>query len=269
MSESFNIAIAGIAGRMGRQVLEAALEAGHDVTGGSERDVSHHVGEPIGSLIQSDSLDAEIAADPLIASHEADAWIDFTAPAVTLFDLAALSQSSVHAVIIGTTGFDREEQKRIEEFGERFAIVKAGNFSLGVNLLTGLTRLAAERLGEDWDIEILETHHRHKVDAPSGTALMFGDAAAEGRGRPLDEVQRLPYLVTDAKRRAGEIGFSVRRAGGVIGDHEVTFGSEDELISLRHTALDRRVFARGAIKAAEWAMAQEPGYYTMDDVLGL
>lgn len=269
MIDKLNIGIAGIAGRMGQQVMMSALSAGHRVTGGSERDVSHHVGDQIGSLIGEPGLTKPISADPVEAAHEADVWIDFTAPMVTLFDLAALSGTSVHAVIIGTTGFDDEELKRIEEFGERYAIVKAGNFSLGVNLLTALTRKVSERLGTDWDIEVLETHHRHKVDAPSGTALMLGEAAAEGRGAPLSTLQRDPYLGTDAKREPGEIGFSVRRSGGVIGDHEVTFGSETELVSLRHTALDRRVFAGGAIKAAEWAIDQEPGFYTMDDVLGV
>ncbi|MEO1028463.1 MAG: 4-hydroxy-tetrahydrodipicolinate reductase [Pseudomonadota bacterium] len=269
MIDKLNIGIAGIAGRMGRQVMTSALAAGHRVTGGSERDVSHHVGDPIGSLIGDPGLTHPIVDDPVEAAHEADIWVDFTAPMVTLFDLAALAHSSVHGVIIGTTGFSDGELKQIEEFGERYAIVKAGNFSLGVNLLTALTRKVSARLGTDWDIEILETHHRHKVDAPSGTALMLGEAAAEGRGKPLDHLQRDPYLGTDAKRAPGDIGFSVRRSGGVIGDHEVTFGSETELVSLRHTALDRRVFAQGAIKAAEWAMTQEPGFYTMDDVLGV
>ena len=128
---------------------------------------------------------------------------------------------------------------------------------------------AASRLGEDWDIEVLETHHRHKVDAPSGTALMLGAAAAAGRSKPLNEVRAAPYDGADAKRVAGEIGFSVRRSGGVIGDHEVTYASEMEILSLRHTALDRAVFAYGAIKAAEWVAAQPPGLYDMSDVLGV
>ncbi|MEM6653795.1 MAG: dihydrodipicolinate reductase C-terminal domain-containing protein, partial [Pseudomonadota bacterium] len=130
-------------------------------------------------------------------------------------------------------------------------------------------RQAAARLGHDWDIEILETHHRHKVDAPSGTALMLGAAAAEGRGHALSEQARAPYDGPDARREAGEIAFAVRRMGDVVGDHEVSFGSNLEIISLRHTALNRSVFAHGAIKAAAWAVRQAPGYYNMSDVLGV
>jgi 4-hydroxy-tetrahydrodipicolinate reductase len=183
--------------------------------------------------------------------------------------LAMLPRLDVPAAVIGTTGFSEAEEAQIEAASETMAIVKAGNYSLGVNLLEALVKQAASRLGEDWDIEILETHHRRKVDAPSGTALMLGDAAASGRGQSLSDVRSGPYDGPDAKREPGTIGFSVRRSGDVIGDHEVTLASDMEILSLRHTALDRAVFAHGAIKAAEWAARQSPGLYDMGDVLGV
>jgi 4-hydroxy-tetrahydrodipicolinate reductase len=149
------------------------------------------------------------------------------------------------------------------------AIVKSGSFALGIKLLETLIRRAAASLGPDWDIEVLETHHNKKVDAPSGTALMLGEAAAEGRGGTLDQLRTGPYDGPDAAREPGKIGFSVRRMGGVIGEHSVSFGSDTEIVTLSHTSLDRSMFAEGALKAAFWAINQKSGLYSMDDVLGL
>ena len=269
MSTGLKIAIAGIAGRMGRQIAAAALEAGHEITGGSEAPGSPHLENDIGSLLERSPLGLKPLEDAAEVAKGADAWIDFTRPEATLAALEALPSAGVKAAVIGTTGFDGAGEAAIAEIAEEIPIVKAGNFSLGVNLLCALTRIAAERLGEDWDIEVLETHHRRKVDAPSGTALMLGDAAAKGRGSDLKTLRIPPYDGPDAKREAGKIGFSVRRSGGVIGEHEVTFGSDREVISLAHTALDRAVFAHGALSAARWAVRQKPGLYDMDDVLGL
>jgi len=269
MMEAMNIAVAGCAGRMGRQLVAAALASGHKVTGGSEAPGSAALGEDIGRLAAQDTLGVQATDSLRYAAMGAHSWIDFTVPAATLEALSHLPELGVTAAIIGTTGFDKAQQQAIEAAAERLTIVKAGNFSLGVNLLEALVKQAAARLGEDWDIEVLETHHRHKVDAPSGTALMLGEAAASGRGQPLNDVRAAPYDGPDAKRVPGEIGFSVRRSGGVIGDHDVTFASEMEIVSLRHTALDRSVFAHGAIKAAEWAVQQKPGLYDMSDVLGV
>ena len=203
----------------------------------------------------------------LVLSHSVG--VGAPMPEATIAALDALKATSVRAVVIGTTGFTDAQDGAIQAAASRFAIVKAGNFSLGVNLLQALTRLAASRLGTDWDIEILESHHRLKVDAPSGTALMLGEAAAEGRGKALKDVLAAPYLGTDAARKDGEIGMAVRRAGGIYGEHEVLFGSPRELLRLSHVALDRAVFAEGAIHAATWAADQKPGLYGMDDVLGL
>ncbi len=270
MSETKRMAVAGVAGRMGRQLVRAVLEAGHELTGGTERSDAPARDSDIGKLAGwPEKLGLKPASDPVEAATEAHVWIDFTAPAATLAALDALKHTSVQAVVIGTTGFDARGDATIAAAGEQFAIVKAGNYSLGVNLVTAMTRIMAARLGEDWDIEILETHHRDKVDAPSGTALMLGAAAAEGRGAALSSLQRAPYAGPDARRRAGEIGFAVRRAGGVVGAHEAMFASRSETVCLSHTALDRRVFAQGAIAAALWACRQPPGLYDMEDVLGL
>lgn len=269
MSKSLSIAIAGIAGRMGRQLAGTALSNGHRVIGGTEQETSEHLASDIGILAGTAATHKTPTPHVSEAARGASVWIDFTTPSATLEALKKLYGSSVKTVIIGTTGFAAEEDAAIEEHCERFAIVKAGNFSLGIAMLCALTRLAAERLGSDWDIDILEAHHRHKMDAPSGTALMLGEAAAGARGHTLNDLQDAPYFGATAKRTEGKIGFSVSRIGGVIGEHEVRFGNETETISLSHTALDRRVFAEGAIKSAEWAGNQPPGMYNITDVLGL
>ncbi|MEL7540046.1 MAG: 4-hydroxy-tetrahydrodipicolinate reductase [Pseudomonadota bacterium] len=269
MTKSLNIAIAGCAGRMGRQLASAALAAGHTLSGGSEAPGSDALGADIGQLAGTSPIGVLASEDIREAASGAAAWIDFTVPKATLNTLGILPDQGVRAAVIGTTGFTQSEEQDIATAARQIAIVKAGNFSLGVNLLEALVRQAAARLGDDWDIEIAETHHKHKVDAPSGTALMLGEAAALGRGKALSDIRSAPYDGPNAKRERGEIGFSVRRTGGVIGDHEVTLGSEMEILSLRHTALDRAVFATGAIKAAEWAAEQAPGLYDMSDVLGV
>lgn len=269
MTKSLSLSIAGVAGRMGRQLVVAANLAGHRIIGGTERSGSPDLQTDIGTLAGLPALGKNPVEHPADATRGADAWIDFTSPAATLAAMEQLKGSSVKAVIIGTTGFVPDQEAAIAAHATRYAIVKAGNFSLGVALLTQLTRLAAEKLGPDWDLEILETHHKHKVDAPSGTALMLGQAAAEGRGATLQSLRAAPYDGTDAKRAAGQIGFAVRRSGGVIGEHDVTLSTQTEQITLAHKALDRRVFADGAIKAAQWAAGQSPGLYTIHDVLGL
>lgn len=269
MSEQLNIAIAGVAGRMGRELVRAALTRGHGISGGTERGQAPDLGRPIGELIGDQSVTSPVSDRVQTAAEGGSVWIDFTTPQATLNALQSLRETSVTAAVIGTTGFTADQDALIAAEAEHFTIVKAGNFSLGVNLLEHLVQLAAARLGEDWDIEISETHHHHKVDAPSGTALMLGEAAALGRGKSLSDVRADPYNGTNAKRVGGQIGFSVQRMGGVIGDHSVSFGTPQEVVTLSHRALDRAVFAHGAIRAAEWAKQQPPGLYHMGDVLGL
>ena len=269
MSNPLSIAVAGAAGRMGRQLMAAILASGHTLTGGTEAAQSVHLDEDLGTLAGGQPIGLKPVTDPVHAAANASVWVDFTTPPATLAALESLRHTGVQAVIIGTTGFSEEEMRQVARAGQHFAIVKAGNFSLGVTLMSALTRIAAARLGTDWDIEISETHHRRKVDAPSGTALMLGEAAAAGRGRTLEDLRAAPYDGPDARRHSGTIGFAVRRAGDVIGQHEVLFGSEKELLTIGHVATDRAVFAEGALQAARWAVTAEPGLYGMEDVLGL
>jgi len=266
---TLRVAVAGVAGRMGRQLAAMVIDRGLVLAGATEAASSGALDEDAGVLAGRKPAGVKPSLDVTRAAASADVWIDFTRPEATLAALGALEATPVRAVVIGTTGLTAEQEAAIAAAASRFAVVKSGNFSLGVNLLQALTRLAASRLGPDWDIEILESHHRLKVDAPSGTALMLGEAAAEGRGTPLKDVLAAPYLGPDAPRREGEIGMAVRRAGGIYGEHEVLFGSPREVLRLSHMALDRAVFADGAVHAAIWAAGQPPGLYGMDDVLGL
>ncbi|MEL7113230.1 MAG: 4-hydroxy-tetrahydrodipicolinate reductase, partial [Pseudomonadota bacterium] len=202
MTERLNIAVAGSAGRMGRQLIKAAHALGHQVTGGSEAPGSPSVGVDLGILAEIEPL-AVTATDQVDqAANGAGVWIDFTIPAATLSALNALKTAGGRAAVIGTTGFNAAQEAEIAAASRDLAIVKAGNFSLGVNLLEALVRQTAARLGSDWDIEIAEAHHRHKVDAPSGTALMLGEAAASGRGEPLRNLKTAPYDGPSAKREA-------------------------------------------------------------------
>lgn len=261
---TIRIAIAGAAGRMGA-ALAGAIAQRTDVTlcGANERPGSDAIGREIASGVI-------ILADAAEAARDADVWIDFSTPDATRAAIAALAGTKVRAAIVGTTGMKADAEAAIAEASQSIAIVQSGNFSLGVNVLAGLVRQAAARLGPDWDIEIVEAHHRRKVDAPSGTALMLGEAAAQGRGdKPLTDLRLPAREGITGSRPEGGIGFAVVRAGGIIGEHEVIFGTETETLRLSHQAADRTLFARGAVHAALWAAAQKPGLYSMQDVLGL
>jgi 4-hydroxy-tetrahydrodipicolinate reductase len=265
---TLKIAIAGIAGRMGRALIQTAPHAGVVIVGGTERAGAPQIGLPIEGS-EAVARGALIEADVALAAKAAEVWVDFSPPQACLASLNQLAQTGVKAAVIGTTGFTPEQDTAIAQHATRIAIVKAGNFSLGMNLLMGLVEQAAARLGPDWDIEILEAHHRMKVDAPSGAALMLGEAAAAGRGVQLADVRARPYDGIQGSRPDGTIGFASIRAGGIIGDHEVRFGSTEEVLVLGHRALDRTIFAKGALHAARWAAGREPGLYSMRDVLDL
>ena len=239
------------------------------LVGATEAPSFHGIGEDVGAFIGERSTGIKLTSDVSQAVEQADVFIDFTRPNVTLSALAAMQGSGVKSVIVGTTGLSNDQLLALQEWSRDYALVYSGNYSLGVNMLAELVRRAAQSLGPDWDIEVLETHHRHKVDAPSGTALLLGEAAAEGRGASLKDLRLAPYDGVTGERPEGKIGFSVRRSGGVIGEHDITFGTEEEILSLSHTALNRDVFARGALKAAEWGATQPAGWYSMKDVLGL
>ena len=263
------IAVAGAAGRMGRTLARIIHETdGLALVGGLEAAGSDHVGEDMGMLSGLGDVGAPITDDPLELLREVDAVLDFTTPAasVAVAELAAQTRI-VH--VIGTTGFTAGDDARIRAAARHARIVKSGNMSLGINLLAALVRQAAMALGDDFDIEIVEMHHRHKVDAPSGTALLLGEAAAEGRGIDLASRSIRARDGQTGPRLAGDIGFATLRGGSVVGDHAVIFAGPDERLELRHTAQSRDVFARGAVRSAQWALDKKPGLYAMADVLGL
>jgi len=262
------IAILGVAGRMGRELVRAAQRPGCALVGGTEVAGSSHIGADIGTLAGLPPTGVKVSADPRELMTLADAVIDFTTPAVTAA-AAGMAAAAGIVHVIGTTGLSAADEAAIARAGERAVIVKAGNMSLGVNLLTALTRMVAHALDADYDIEIVEMHHRHKVDAPSGTALMLGEAAALGRGIDLTTASVRVREGHTGARKSGTIGFQSLRGGSVVGDHTVMFAGEGERIELTHIAQDRSIFARGAVKAALWGHGRKPGVYSMQDVLGL
>jgi 4-hydroxy-tetrahydrodipicolinate reductase len=268
---TLSIAIAGAAGRMGRALARASSQTAQEmrIVGACERTDSPALGLDAGALGGGNPIGVAVVSDVRAAAATADIWLDFTTPEATIAALDAIAQTKVRAAIIGTTGLSAEQEARIAGAAKRIAIVRSGNFSLGVNLLAALVEQAAQKLGPDWDIEIHETHHRRKVDAPSGTALLLGEAAARGRGKALSDLRLAPHDGITGARRAGGIGFSVTRAGGIVGEHDVAFAAEREVLTLSHQALDRAVFADGALAAAQWAADKPAGLYSMRDVLGL
>ena len=253
MTEPLKIAVAGALGRMGQAVCAAVQ------------------GDP--ALVLAARFDRPGAnAAGLVAQDEAlttaQAVIDFSTAAASAALAEACAARGGPALVIGSTGFGEAQLQRLAAAARKVAIVRAGNFSLGVNMLIGLVEQAARALPADYDIEVFEAHHRRKVDAPSGTALMLGEAAARGRGVELGAVaQRSRDGITGA-RPPGEIGFSVMRAGGIIGEHSVVFAADEEILTLAHSARDRSLFAKGALAAARWVAGRPPGAYDMQDVLG-
>lgn len=245
MTAMFHAGISGARGRMGRAVSQV-LDAREDVMVAARFDWG-----------ETPDL------------SRCDVVIDFSTAEASVALAKQCAERGGPALVIGSTGFTPEQEAEITAAADRIAIVRSGNFSLGVNILIGLVEHAALRLdAADWDIEITEAHHRRKVDAPSGTALMLGEAAAAGRDAELSELRSRPYDGVSGEREAGRIGFSSIRAGGIVGEHTVLFASEDEVISLSHSAIDRSLFAKGAVAAAAWVRTRKPGLYDMQDVLG-
>lgn len=269
MNSPMKIAVTGVSGRMGQMLVNTinASDAA-EVCSAVEREGHAWNGQDLGVMMGGAASGLTVTSDVESALAEAEAVIDFTAPQATIAFSQAAARAGV-AHIIGTTGMTSEEIAALAPAAERVAVVRAGNMSLGVNLLVQLTKKVAAALDEDYDIEVIEAHHNQKVDAPSGTALMLGEAAAAGRGVALDDVSdRARDGITGARRR-GDIGFTAIRGGDIIGEHDVLFAATGERITLRHVASDRSVFARGAVKAALWARDKSPGAYDMLDVLGL
>ena len=254
---------------MGRTLIEAVGEtSGMTVAGGSERPGSEAVGRDVGTMAGLEPIGIEATGDPALLFGASDVVIDFTTPTLTLSHLD-LARSTGTALVIGTTGLDDVGRAAMVAAGDDAAIVFGANMSLGVNLLLGLTRQVAAALDDDFDIEVVEMHHRHKKDAPSGTALALAEAAAEGRGVTLGDVADRGRDGLTGARQRGAIGLAALRGGDVVGDHTVIFAADGERIEIGHRASSREIYARGALKAAAWAADREPGFYGMADVLGL
>jgi 4-hydroxy-tetrahydrodipicolinate reductase len=261
--------VAGAGGRMGRTLVRAIAETpGLVLAGAAEAAGSPLIGEDSGVLAGLPANRVPLVSEVKPLTIAADAIIDFTAPAATVA-LAALAADTNIAHVIGTTGLSASDEAKVKDAARRAIIVKSGNMSLGVNLLAALTRRVAKALDDDFDIEILEMHHNRKVDAPSGTALLLGRAAAEGRGIDLDQHAVKSREGHTGARQPGAVGFAALRGGTVVGEHSVIFAGAAERIELTHRAEDRMIFARGALRAAKWARGQRPGLYAMADVLGL
>jgi 4-hydroxy-tetrahydrodipicolinate reductase len=265
--ETCRIGIVGCAGRMGRMLIaETLATSGAALGGGVGR--GSHVGADLGSLIGVKDLGLAVGDVPEALFQAVDVVIDFTVPAATV-QHARLAGRHGTALVIGTTGLSAEETETVKAAAASAPIVSAPNMSLGVNLLLGLVEQVARSLGPDWDIEIVEMHHKHKIDAPSGTALGLGRAAAKGRGVAFDDVAVLSREGQTGARQEGTIGFATLRGGDVVGEHTVVFAGMAERLELTHKATDRRIFARGALRAALWAKGKPAGLYGMKDVLGL
>jgi 4-hydroxy-tetrahydrodipicolinate reductase len=264
------LVVVGAAGRMGRTLIRTIAETqGTHLAAAIERAGSADLGKDSGELAGIGANGIKIGDDPLPAFARADGVLDFTSPASSVeFSGYAAQARIVH--VIGTTGCSADDDARIAAAARHATIVKSGNMSLGVNLLAALVEQAARALpAQDFDIEILEMHHRHKVDAPSGTALLLGQAAAAGRELDLDANSVRVRDGHTGARPTGSIGFASLRGGSVVGDHSVLLAGTGETITLAHHAGDRAIFARGAVKAALWAKGRKPGLYSMRDVLGL
>ncbi|MCB5199383.1 4-hydroxy-tetrahydrodipicolinate reductase [Loktanella sp. TSTF-M6] len=269
MTDLPGIVITGASGRMG-QILVQTVTASDAcrLVGALERPGHDWVGQDIGTAMGGAALGVTVSDDAVATFAKAQAVIDFTAPAATV-QFAGLAAQARAVHVIGTTGLTPEDIAAIDRAAHHAVIVRAGNMSLGVNLLTVLAQKVAAALDADYDIEIVEAHHRHKVDAPSGTALMLGEAAAAGRGVDLADVRDSGRDGITGARKRGDIGFHAIRGGDTVGDHDVIFAADGEQITLRHRATDRSVFARGALKAALWGQDRAPGHYDMLNVLGL
>lgn len=269
MENQVAVAVVGASGRMGRMLVQAVEESAEArLVGVTERPGHDWIGQDLGKALGRAPNGVPVREDPLEVFAEAQAVLDFTSPEATLIHAEIAAQARlVH--VVGTTGLAREHHERLAAAARHAVIVQSGNMSLGVNLLAGLVRQVAATLDTDFDVEVLEMHHRAKADAPSGTALMLGEAAAAGRAANLVDLAIRSRDGITGPRPGGGIGFATLRGGDVIGEHEVIFAGPGERITLRHVASDRMLFARGALRAALWGQNRQPGLYGMADVLGL
>ena len=263
------VSIMGIAGRMGQTILRLLNNENDIHIVGATEIVSHpEIGSDIGILSGQGELGISISDNVEDACVNADVIVDFTAPASTLLN-ARYASSNGKAMVIGTTGFTEEEKKELSDIAANFPCVFSPNMSIGVNVMFEATKKLAEILGDDYDVEIIEAHHKHKVDAPSGTALRLGEAAAEGLGRDFNTVARFERYGAIGERKEQEIGMQTIRAGDIVGEHTVMFCSAGERIELTHRAMSRDNFAKGVVRAVKWIPGKSAGIYTMKQVLGI
>jgi 4-hydroxy-tetrahydrodipicolinate reductase len=267
-SESVKVIVTGASGRMGRMLVRAVTESDDmQLAGATERAGSEYLGRDAGELAGTETLGVSIVSD-IADITDADVVIDFTAPEASLAHARFVAGHGMR-MVIGTTGFKPNQLQELKQILADTPTVMAANYSVGVNLALQLIKQAAEVLGSEYDAEIYEAHHKHKVDAPSGTALAMGRSLAEGRGVDLEKMAVYAREGITGARKNGTIGFAVVRAGNIVGDHKAMFISDDERIEIAHVAADRMVFAKGAARAAGWLSDQKSGWYDMHDVLGL
>jgi 4-hydroxy-tetrahydrodipicolinate reductase len=269
MENTPGIVVMGASGRMGQMLMQTILESDKArLVGAVERAGHDWVGQDVGVAMGRKAVGVTVTDDALEVVAKAQAILDFTSPAATV-EYAALAAQARAVHVIGTTGLSDDDLKKLNAASHHAPIIRAGNMSLGVNLLAKITKMVAAALDDDFDIEVIEAHHNQKVDAPSGTALMLGQAAADGRGIDLNQHSDSGRDGITGARKKGDIGFSAIRGGDIVGEHDVLFAGAGERLVLRHVATDRSLFAKGALKAALWGQSQKPGEYDMNDVLGL
>ena len=263
------VSIMGVSGRMGRAIYRL-LDAEDDIQiiGATEIESHPDMGMDVGLVAGEQEIGVSITPDVETSSKEADVIVDFTAPSSTINN-ATFASANNKAMVIGTTGFDESQKIELDRLASKFPCVFSPNMSIGVNVMFEATKKLAEVLGDDYDVEIIEAHHKHKVDAPSGTALRLGEAAAEGLGRDFSSVARFERHGSIGERKEKEIGMQTIRAGDIVGEHTVMFCGAGERIELTHRAMSRDNFAKGVVRAAKWIPGKPSGIYTMKEVLGL
>ena len=267
--QSINVGVIGAGGRMGRMLIEAVQENPQTTLNAAiERQGSSLVGADAGEVAAIGRLDVQIVDDLKAVINDIDVLIDFSLPDATEQNMQICAANKV-AMVIGTTGFNEQQEQVLTEASKQIAIVYAGNYSTGVNLSLKLLGMAAKAFGNDADVEVIEAHHKHKIDAPSGTAYMMAEAVAEARGQNLKDVAVYGREGQTGERKAGTIGIHAIRGGEIIGDHTVMFIADGEVVEITHRARARMTFAAGAVRAATWVIKQEVGQYNMQDVLGL
>ena len=266
---AIKVGVIGAGGRMGRMLIEAVQDNSQTILNAAiERQGSSLVGADAGEVAAIDRLEVQIVDDLKVVINDIDVLIDFSLPDATEQNMQICAVNNV-AMVIGTTGFNEQQEQVLAKASEKIAIVYAGNYSTGVNLSLKLLSMAAKAFGEDADVEVIEAHHKHKIDAPSGTAYMMAEAVAEARGQNLKDVAVYGREGQTGERKAGTIGIHAIRGGEIIGDHTVMFIADGEVVEITHRARARMTFAAGAVRAATWVIKQEVGQYNMQDVLGL